>query len=75
MALFGRQCDGAIIPEDRLLLTLGEYLEFVVPGQSNALVQEVRTFLAQKQAVGGILLTCESAIRMRMSKGISDNSV
>ncbi|ABE64654.1 ribonuclease BN, putative [Nitrobacter hamburgensis X14] len=44
-----------IVPEDRLLSTLSEYLEFVVPGQSAALVQEVRTFLAQKQVVGGIL--------------------
>ena len=44
-----------IIPEDRLLLTLSEYLEFVVPGQSTALVEEVRTFLAHKQVVGGIL--------------------
>lgn len=45
-----------IIPEDRLLLTLAEYLEFVVPGQSAALVAEIRTFLAQKQVVGSILL-------------------
>ena len=44
-----------IVPEERLLTTLSEYLEFVVPGQSGALVQEVRTFLAQKQVVGGIL--------------------
>jgi YihY family inner membrane protein len=44
-----------IVPEDRLLLTLSEYLEFVVPGQSTALVEEVRAFLAQKQVVGGIL--------------------
>ena len=44
-----------IIPEDRLLQTLSEYLEFVVPGQSTALVEEVRTFLAHKQIVGGIL--------------------
>jgi uncharacterized BrkB/YihY/UPF0761 family membrane protein len=44
-----------IIPEDRLLLTLSEYLEFVVPGQSTALVEEVRTFLAHKEVVGGIL--------------------
>jgi membrane protein len=44
-----------IVAEDRLLLTLSEYLEFVVPGQSAALVQEVRTFLAQKQVIGGIL--------------------
>src|SRR5262249_9221115 len=45
-----------IVPEDRLLQTLSEYLEFVVPGQSNALVAEVRTFLAHKQIVGGILI-------------------
>ena len=44
-----------IIPEERLLLTLSEYLEFVVPGQSAALVEEVRTFLVHKQVVGGIL--------------------
>ncbi len=45
-----------LVPEDRLLLTLGEYLEFVVPGQSTALVEEIRTFLAQKQVVGSFLL-------------------
>jgi membrane protein len=45
-----------VIPEDRLLLTLAEYLEFVVPGQSTALLTEIRTFLAQKQVVGSILL-------------------
>src|SRR3954466_9713163 len=44
-----------IIPEDRLLLTLTECLEFVVPGQSTALVEEVRTFLAHKNVVGSIL--------------------
>jgi YihY family inner membrane protein len=45
-----------IVPEDQLLLTLSDYLEFVVPGQSSALVAEVRTFLAHKEVVGGILL-------------------
>jgi YihY family inner membrane protein len=44
-----------IISEERLLLTLSEYLEFVVPAQSGALVNEVRTFLAHKEVVGGIL--------------------
>src|SRR6266403_6195877 len=44
-----------IIPEDRLLLTLRDYLEFLIPGQSTALVEEVRSFLAQKQVVGSIL--------------------
>jgi YihY family inner membrane protein len=45
-----------VVPEDRLLLTLREYLEFVVPGQSTALVDEVRKFLEHKEVVGGILL-------------------
>jgi YihY family inner membrane protein len=45
-----------VVPEDRLLLTLGEYLEFVVPGQSTALVDEVRKFLEHKQVVGVVLL-------------------
>jgi membrane protein len=35
-----------IVPEDKLLLVLSDYLEFVVPGQSGALVEELRTFLA-----------------------------
>src|SRR4051795_8549401 len=38
-----------IVPEDRLLSMLREYLEFIVPGQSNALVQELRTFLAHRE--------------------------
>lgn len=45
-----------IVPEERLLVTLSEYLEFVVPGQSTALVGEVRTFLAHKQVLGGVLV-------------------
>src|SRR4051795_1788468 len=45
-----------LFSEDQLLLTLREYLEFVVPGQSSALVQELRTFLAHREVVGGFLL-------------------
>src|SRR3954468_9120558 len=45
-----------LFSEDQLLLTLREYLEFVVPGQSKALVQELRTFLAHREVVGGFLL-------------------
>ncbi len=45
-----------IVPEDQLLRTLREYLDFVVPGQSNALVEELRTFLAHREVVGGFLL-------------------
>jgi membrane protein len=45
-----------IFAEDRLLLMLHEYLEFVVPGQSNALVEELRNFLSHRELVGGFLL-------------------
>src|SRR4051795_1583681 len=45
-----------IFAEDRLLQMLREYLEFVVPGQSSALVAELRTFLAHREVVGGFLL-------------------
>lgn len=45
-----------IIPEDQLLMTLREYLGFLVPGQSNALVDEIRIFLNHKDVVGPILL-------------------
>src|SRR6185295_5436101 len=44
------------VAEDRLLQTLSQYLEFVVPGQSGALVSEVRTFLTHREVIGGILL-------------------
>lgn len=44
-----------IIPEDQLLLTLREYLGFLVPGQSNALVDEIQVFLNHKEVVGPFL--------------------
>ena len=45
-----------VIDEARLLATLREYLEFVVPGQSGALVEELRAFLAHRDMLGGLLL-------------------
>ena len=48
-----------VVPEDRLLSTLGEYMEFMVPGQSTALVNEVRKFLEHREVVGSILLLAE----------------
>jgi len=44
------------IDEARLLFTLTKYLEFVAPGQSAALVQGLRSFLANRQVLGGVLL-------------------
>src|SRR3954453_23819913 len=45
-----------VFSEERLLITLREYLGFVVPGQSDALVEELRTFLTHREVVGGVLL-------------------
>src|SRR5437016_3542432 len=45
-----------VIDEARLLATLSEYLEFVVPGQSGAIVDELRGFLAHRETIGGVLL-------------------
>ncbi len=44
------------IDETRLLTTLSEYLQFIVPGQADALVDELRTFLRHRSEVGGVLL-------------------
>lgn len=39
-----------------LLTTLAEYLEFLVPGQSGAVMDQLRVFLAHRDAIGGVLL-------------------
>ena len=44
-----------LFPEERVLLTLGEYLEFFVPGQSGALIDGLRTFLMHQGVVGFVL--------------------
>jgi membrane protein len=44
------------IAEARLLATLREYLEFIAPGQSAALVADLAAFLAHRTALGGALL-------------------
>ena len=45
-----------IFDEAQVLGTIGASLEFVVPGQSKALVGELRTFLAHRDVVGWLLL-------------------
>jgi YihY family inner membrane protein len=45
-----------VVDESQLLATLIQYLEFVVPGQSQALVEEVRLFIANSKSVGALLL-------------------
>ncbi|MGZ9075768.1 MAG: YihY/virulence factor BrkB family protein [Burkholderiaceae bacterium] len=45
-----------IFDETQVLNAFGAYLEFVVPGQSGALVGELRTFLTHRDVVGWLLL-------------------
>lgn len=45
-----------VIDQATLLATLSEYLEFIVPGQSGAIVDELRAFLVHRDAIGGALL-------------------
>lgn len=44
------------VDAERVFATLGSYLEFVVPGAAPALVTELRSFLADREVIGGLLL-------------------
>ena len=44
------------VDQGELLRTLGHYLEWLVPGQSTAIVAELANFLAHRNVVGWILL-------------------
>jgi len=45
-----------VIDEGLLFSTLTEYLRFLVPGQSKAIVDELRTVLAHRELIGGFLI-------------------
>jgi len=45
-----------LLDEARLLATLSEYLQFIVPGQGDAVVSELRAFLRHRNEAGGLLL-------------------
>lgn len=45
-----------IVDEGLLFATLNEYLRFLVPGQSQAIVDELRTVLAHRELIGGFLI-------------------
>jgi len=45
-----------VIPEHELLDTIGRYLAWLVPSQSNAVVAELRGFLDHRDVVGWVLL-------------------
>jgi membrane protein len=44
-----------VIDQDELLATLARYLEWLVPGQSKALVRELGNFLAHRELMGWVL--------------------
>jgi membrane protein len=44
------------LPQDALLQTLGRYLEWLVPGQSAAIVGELENFMAHRHVLGALLL-------------------
>jgi YihY family inner membrane protein len=45
-----------VVDQARLLTTIGEYLEFIVPGLSEVLVAELKAFLDHSQVISGVLL-------------------
>ena len=45
-----------IIDQDQLLVTLGRYLEWVTPGQSEAVIRELASFLEHREVIGWVLL-------------------
>ncbi|HXD39111.1 MAG TPA: YihY/virulence factor BrkB family protein [Ramlibacter sp.] len=45
-----------IIDQAELLSTLGRYLEWLVPGQSKAIIGELRNFLDHREVIGWLLL-------------------
>ena len=45
-----------VIDQDELLLTVGRYLEWLVPGQSASIVGEVAQFLAHRDVISWVLL-------------------
>ncbi len=45
-----------LIDQGELLQTLGRYLEWIVPGQSSAIVHELSNFLEHRDVIGWVLL-------------------
>ena len=45
-----------VIDEAELLLTLGRYLEWLVPGQSGPIIIELANFMAHRDVLGWVLL-------------------
>jgi YihY family inner membrane protein len=46
-----------VIPQGELIGALARYLEWLVPGQSKAMMSELRIFLENREVIGWVLLT------------------
>ena len=45
-----------VVDQAELLRTVGRYLEWLMPGQSDAIVAELASFLAHRDVIGWVLL-------------------
>ena len=63
-----------VIDEARLLSTLAEYLEFVAPGAGVALVANLRTVLANRDVIGGVV-TVTMILSSALAFAVLENAV
>lgn len=56
------------IDQRELVMALGRYLEWLVPGQSRAMVTELKAFLQHRQVVGWVLLGVAALARDRRDR-------
>ena len=45
-----------VIDEAQLVMTIGRYLDMIVPGQAQAFMEELAAFLAHRTVIGGVLM-------------------
>jgi len=63
-----------VIDQARLLSTLTEYLEFVAPGAGVALVANLRTVLANRSVIGGVV-TVTMILSSALAFAVLENAV
>ena len=55
-----------VIDQAELLQTLGRYLEWVIPGQSKAIIFELSNFLANRDVIGSNPDALQAGMRLRI---------
>lgn len=63
-----------VIAQERLLSTLGEYLEFVAPGAGAPIVDNLRVVLANRVVIGGVV-TITMLISSSLAFSVLENSM